>query len=225
MQFLRAYSRPFARVFACVLFLDLAHSTLNIGVVQPAPTSLFLRQLPTGRSATVAGHTASPLVRNPNGRSIPRSYRLMMGLQRSLQLRSLVYPERGLDWNPCNVGSLVLGELSPSIWSRQTAPFPAGALIIREGDPGDLFYVIADGMVCRAGERRSLDTARANTWGRSRSCATCRTASVMAVTDVRLLSLDRANFLTAVTGSRSSAAVAHTEIDRRLANLPPRDEG
>lgn len=45
-------------------------------------------------------------------------------------------------------------------------------------------------------------------------------ASVATVTDVRLLSLERAPFLTAVTGSRSAAAAAHDEIDRRLASGP-----
>ena len=44
-----------------------------------------------------------------------------------------------------------------------------------------------------------------------------RQASVTAITDVRLLTLEREHFLAAITGSRSAATAANSVIDRRLA--------
>jgi Cyclic nucleotide-binding domain len=48
-------------------------------------------------------------------------------------------------------------------------------------------------------------------------------ASLTAVTNTRLLALDREPFLEAVTGSTRAAAVAHGGIEQRLAELEPGD--
>ena len=96
---------------------------------------------------------------------------------------------------------------------------PAGSTVIREGDPGDLFYVIADGEV-----RVSIAGADVVTYGPGHFFGEIallrdvpRQATVTAITDVRLLTLERSHFLTAVTGSRSAAVAANTVIDQRLA--------
>jgi MFS family permease len=96
---------------------------------------------------------------------------------------------------------------------------PEGSAIIREGDPGDLFYVIADGEV-----RITVAGSEVARYGPGHYFGEIallrdvpRQATVTALTDVRLLSLERTHFLAAVTGSRSAATVANTVIDRRLA--------
>jgi MFS family permease len=95
---------------------------------------------------------------------------------------------------------------------------PAGSSIIREGEPGDLFYVIADGEV-----RVSIAGEEVARYGPGHFFGEIallrdvpRQASVAALTDVRLLTLERTHFLSAVTGSRPAAAVANSVIDRRL---------
>jgi MFS family permease len=96
---------------------------------------------------------------------------------------------------------------------------PGGTSIIREGEPGDLFYVIAEGevRVTVAGE----EVARYGPGHFFGEIALLRDvprqASVSALTDVRLLTLERTHFLTAVTGSRSASTVANSVIDQRLA--------
>jgi len=95
---------------------------------------------------------------------------------------------------------------------------PAGTQIIREGDPGDLFYVIADGEV-----RITVAGAEVARYGPGHFFGEIallrdvpRQATVTAITDVRLLSLERTHFLAAVTGSRSAATLANSVIDQRL---------
>jgi len=48
-----------------------------------------------------------------------------------------------------------------------------------------------------------------------------RTATVTALTDVDLLTLERDEFITAVTGHPESAEAAHAAIANRLASLRP----
>jgi hypothetical protein len=95
---------------------------------------------------------------------------------------------------------------------------PAGAVVIREGDPGDRFFVIDVGeAVVTVGGR---EIARPGPGGDVGEIALLRdvprTATVTALTDLRLLALEREDFLSAVTGSRPSAEAAHLEVERRL---------
>jgi hypothetical protein len=96
---------------------------------------------------------------------------------------------------------------------------PAGATIMREGDPGDLFYVIADGEVSVT--KKGVEIARLGAGSYFGEIALLRdvprTATVTAITDVRLMGLARRYFLEAVTGSTSSTAAADDEVGRRLA--------
>jgi MFS family permease len=96
---------------------------------------------------------------------------------------------------------------------------PADATIIREGEPGDLFYVIAYGEVVV-----SIAGAEVTRYGPGHFFGEIallrdvpRQATVKALTDVRLLALERTHFLAAVTGSRSASVAANTVIDQRLA--------
>lgn len=101
------------------------------------------------------------------------------------------------------------------------AVFPVGSLIIRQGEPGDVFYAIADGQV-----RITVDDSEVARYGPGGYFGEIallrdvpRQASVTAVNDVRLITLERAHFLDAITGSSSAARVADAEIGRRLGDV------
>jgi MFS family permease len=78
----------------------------------------------------------------------------------------------------------------------------AGDVLIREGDPGDLFYVIVEGTVeiNRGGEHVSEQGPGAYVGEIALLRDVPRTASVIAKTPLRLLALEREPFLLAVTG-------------------------
>jgi CRP-like cAMP-binding protein len=96
---------------------------------------------------------------------------------------------------------------------------PAGADIVREGDPGDRFYVIAGGEV---------EVTEGGRWRRVERAGDCfgeiallrdvpRTATVTARTDVELLALDRPAFLAALTRDRRALSAGHALAAERLA--------
>ncbi len=94
----------------------------------------------------------------------------------------------------------------------------AGEVLMRQGEPGDRFYVIAEGQATV--EVDHVTVAHLRSGGYVGEIALLRdvprTATVRAATDLRLLALDRVEFLAAVTGSRPSAVAANQEVDRRL---------
>ena len=94
---------------------------------------------------------------------------------------------------------------------------PAGAVIIREGDVGDRFYILADGAagVTRQGEH-VVDRARGDYFGEIALLRDVpRTATVTAKTRVRLFVLEREAFLEAVTGHPQSRRAADRIVDER----------
>jgi MFS family permease len=95
----------------------------------------------------------------------------------------------------------------------------AGEVLIREGEPGDLFYLVADGEV-------AVTTAAgfATTLGRGEGFGeiallndTPRTATVTASSDASLYTLGREEFLTAITGMADVHGAARTMASERLA--------
>ena len=103
------------------------------------------------------------------------------------------------------------------------AALAAGSLIIRQGEPGDLFYAIADGHVLVTADAKEV--ARYGPGGYFGEIALLRDvprqASVTAIDEVRLITLERAHFLDAITGSSSAARAAQAEIGRRLGDADP----
>jgi CRP-like cAMP-binding protein len=96
---------------------------------------------------------------------------------------------------------------------------PAGATIVREGDIADRFYVIAEGEVeVTHGDvviRRETEGDFFGEIGLLRDVP--RTATVTAVTDVRLWALEQADFLGAVTGTGAAKVAAEDVVSRRMA--------
>jgi hypothetical protein len=98
----------------------------------------------------------------------------------------------------------------------------AGEKIVREGKPGDRFYVISSGEV-----EISIDGRTQGTQGPGDHFGEIallrdvpRTATVTARTDTDLLALERDDFLAAVTGHSASAEAAEAVIGARLGVSP-----
>ena len=101
----------------------------------------------------------------------------------------------------------------------ESLTFAAGETVVREGDVADRFYVIVEGEVeVSHGDvvvRRETAGDFFGEIGLLRDVP--RTATVTAVTDVRLWALDRADFLGAVTGTGAARVAAEDIVSRRIA--------
>jgi MFS family permease len=127
-------------------------------------------------------------------------------------------PEVGLLHNlpmfaplPLAVTELLAAETEP----RQ---FPAGAVVIREGEPGDHFYLIVEGSAAvsvHGAPRPSLH--RGDCFGEIALLRDIpRTATVTAEQPLRTLALGQEEFLTAVTGNSTSKTAADALAAQRL---------
>jgi MFS family permease len=109
----------------------------------------------------------------------------------------------------------ILGDLE---WQS----FPAGHVLIREGDAGDRFYVVAEGRVLATREGATLsERGVGEPLGEIALLRDVpRTATVTAVTPIRLIAIERERFLEAVTGHATSRASAEAVADERLSVTP-----
>ena len=122
---------------------------------------------------------------------------------------------------PLAVTELLAAEIEP----RQ---FPAGTVVIREGEPGDHFYLIVEGSAAvsvHGAPRPSL--RRGDCFGEIALLRdTPRTATVTAEQPLHILALGREQFLTAVTGNPASKTAADELTAQRLsADAPDRSDG
>lgn len=109
----------------------------------------------------------------------------------------------------------VLEQLS---WHVVPVHADAGHVVIRQGDPGDRFYLVVEGNLEVTVDGRSL--AEIGPGGYFGEIALLRnvprTATVSALTPIRLLALEREQFLAAVTGSRPSSIALDREVAQRV---------
>lgn len=103
------------------------------------------------------------------------------------------------------------------------ADFAAGQEIFHQGDHGDRFYVIADGEADVIGDGRLIRTiGPGDCFGEIALLHdTLRTTTVRARTPLRLHTLDRRHFVSALSGYRSSAREAEALVLRRLGTFEP----
>jgi Cyclic nucleotide-binding domain/Transmembrane secretion effector len=98
---------------------------------------------------------------------------------------------------------------------------PAGATLITEGEPGDCFYAIADGRVSVTKLGQDVATlGRGDGFGEIALIQDVpRTATVVALTDVSLYSLEQEPFVLALTGHAPAARAADDLVAQRLEEL------
>ena len=118
-------------------------------------------------------------------------------------------------------GSLSPPTLESLARSLQPLAVTAGAEVVRQGDDGDRFFVIAGGEadVVASGQRVATLT-RGDGFGEiALMYGVPRTATVTARTDLQLYALDREAFLLALTGHTRVHGAAHDLAQERLAEL------
>ena len=93
-----------------------------------------------------------------------------------------------------------------------------GAAVFEEGDRGDRFYVIADGRAAVEIEGKRVGTLEPGDFFGEIALLrdVPRTATVRAITPLRLYALDRDTFVTTVTGHQASAEAAGSIVAARL---------
>jgi MFS family permease len=100
----------------------------------------------------------------------------------------------------------------------QSATYEPGEVIIQDGQPGERFYMIADGRarVCKDGKelRRMVTGESFGEIALLRQVP--RTATVIAMSSLQARTLTRAEFLAAVTGNAASAEGADEVVSARL---------
>ncbi len=94
-----------------------------------------------------------------------------------------------------------------------------GTVIVREGDAGDRFYIVAEGEIEVSQDGKLVSELEAGGYFGEIALMrdVPRTATVIARTPVVLYALDREDFLAAVTGHPQSAEAAETVVSARLA--------
>jgi MFS family permease len=97
-----------------------------------------------------------------------------------------------------------------------------GAVIVRQGDAGDRFYIIAEGEVDVSEDERPISQLEVGDYFGEIALIRDlpRTATVTARTPVVLYALDREDFLAAVTGHAQSEQAAEEVVSSRLGGLP-----
>jgi CRP-like cAMP-binding protein len=100
----------------------------------------------------------------------------------------------------------------------RSATYQPGDVIIREGEPGELFYIIAEGQ-----GRASKDGEQLREMGAGESFGEIallrripRTATVTALSRLEVRTLAREEFLAAVTGNPESVEGAEEVVSTRL---------
>ncbi len=97
-----------------------------------------------------------------------------------------------------------------------------GTIIVRQGDAGDRFYIVAEGQVEVTEDGRAISELEAGGYFGEIALIrnVPRTATVTARTPVVVYALDRDDFLAAVTSHAPSSEAAEDVVSARLAGVP-----
>lgn len=210
-------------------YVNIAIQTMVQRVV---PDALLTRVLGVfealGTMATAVGAITVPILVSllgPSGAFVAAG--VTLPVVAALAGRTLLAADRGAIHRPREIALLrgipMFAPLSAPVIEALAAALrpervPAGAPIIRQGEPGDRYYVIADGTVAvEIDDRHVHDQGPGEGFGEIALLRNVpRTASVTAGSDVQLLTLAREPFLAALTGLPASRLVAERIVQERL---------
>jgi MFS family permease len=151
------------------------------------------------------------------------SWRRLRRMDRSIGVR-----DRDIDLlrSPAMLSVLPLPAVEHLARSLEPLAVPAGSVVFAQGDVGDRYYVIESGEAVVLGDGRALATlGPGEGFGEIALLrSTRRTATVRAVTDLRLRTLRSDHFLPAVLGYTPSAREAGTVVDAMLHRWSPHDD-
>ena len=132
-------------------------------------------------------------------------------------------PETGLLQDLPMFAPLPLARIELLAAETEPRQFPAGGVLIREGEPGDHFHLIVEGSAAvsvHGAPRPTLQ--RGDCFGEIALLRDIpRTATITAEQPLRTLALGREEFVTAVTGNSMSRAAADALVAQRLSTDPP----
>jgi hypothetical protein len=170
-----------------------------IGSIGIAPATVLLAAVPV----VVAALLWRPLGRVDDAVVVPEAD------LRSLRANPLFEP----------LSMATLEELAAGLGRRSV---PADAPIVHQGHPGDHYFAIEDGEVRVVVDGQETGRLGPGDWFGEIALLrnVPRTATVVAVSDVRLATIERSRFLDAVTGDTLSTAAAERLIEERLATDP-----
>jgi MFS family permease len=108
-----------------------------------------------------------------------------------------------------------------------SVPVSAGDVVIRAGDPGDRFYIVADGEFDVLADGADRKMGGGDYFGEIALLRDVpRTATIRAVVDGQLYALERADFLAAVTSHSAVRVAGEAVVEERLTHAEPlRDRG
>ncbi len=153
--------------------------------------------------------------------SVPVAVMILLMLPKLLALDARLRAPAGLDL----IRTVdIFAPLSPSVQeslARNAAEqqFAAGAVLMREGDPGDDFFVIESGLVEVTQDGRVLRREGAGEYFGEIALLrdVPRTATITAVEDTVVRTITRDDFLAAVSGHREARSTAESTVSFRLA--------
>ncbi len=161
----------------------------------------------------VAGIRAALIV---TGLLLPTLSLLGAAKLRSIDQRTAAPPELDLLERVDLLAPLPPATLQHLATTLTEVRLPAGETVIRAGEPGDRYYVVAEGAVEIEGKR----FGRGEGFGEIALLRDVpRTATVTTLTPVVLQSLERDEFLAAVTGHESALAAADHVVAARLGSF------
>jgi MFS family permease len=212
-------------------FLDVtARTLLQRSVDDDVLARVFGVQEGSNMAAMAIGSVAAPILVASMG---PRGAFVAVGLFLPVIAVLALRPIRAVDRSavvvdPNTIGLLrntaIFAPLGPMALERaarklQPVKVPADTVLMREGDPGDRFYVIVEGAVeISAGGAVLSRLGPGDYLGEIALLRDVpRTATATATTPSSLVAMERNAFLAVMTSSATSRGLADDEIDRRLA--------
>jgi len=104
-----------------------------------------------------------------------------------------------------------------------SVPVSAGDVVIRAGDPGDRFYIVADGEFDVLADGADHKMVEGDSFGEIALLRDVpRTATIRAVVDGQLYALERADFLAAVTSHSAARIAGEAVVEERLSGTESR---